>query len=301
MATKTAMAKDPKTPATSKRGNWKYNGVWVNKEGFKVDNYGKVLSGQKQAFVPANKNPFAPKTPAAPAAPAAPTAEEQIKTGMEGLVQEGIQDAREFDPTKFQQQYEPQFEEGMQRAYENIYQQFERRNQERFGREQEQLQQNLVERGLDPSGDAYKSLSRQLSEQQNAARQEAQSAAWQAAQGYQQQGFNQATGTALLPGQVASPYLSIYGQQQGQQFTAAEAERQRQFQAEEAKKAFQRQKSLPRGGGGGGSSAAEQALANMIMSGYGSSGQQPSTLNSGITGAAAGVGNALTAGLMRPS
>jgi len=298
---KTAMAKDPKTPETSKRGNWKYKGKWVNKEGFLVDNYGKVLPNQKQAFVPAKQNPFAPKTPAAPTAPAAPTTQEQIQTGMEGLVQEGIQGARDFDPATFQQQYEPQFEQGMQRAYDTIYGQFERRNQERFGREQEQLQQSLVERGLDPNSPAYAAMTRQLAEQQNAARQEAQSAAWQAAQGYQQQGYQQATGTALLPGQIASPYLSIYGQQQGQQFTAEEAEKQRRFQAEEARKAFQRQKSLPRGGGGGGSSAAEQALANMIMGGYGSSGQQSSTLNAGISGAAQGVGAALTSGLMRTS
>lgn len=298
---KTAMAKDPKTPATSKRGNWKHNGVWVDKEGYKVDNYGKRLDGQKQPFVAANKNPFAPKTPAAPTAPAAPTTQQQIQTGMEGLVNQGVQDANQFNPDTFQQEYEPQFEQGMQRAYDNIYQQFERRNQERFGREQEQLQQSLVERGLDPNSPAYAAMTRQLGEQQNAARQEAQSAAWQAAQGYQQQGFNQATGTALLPGQVASPYLSIYGQQQSQQFTADEAEKQRRFQAEEAKKAFQRQRSLPRGSGGGGSSAAEQALANMIMGGYGPSGQSSSALNAGVTGAAAGIGNALTAGLLRPS
>lgn len=304
---KTAMAKDPKTPPTSKRGNWKYNGVWVNKDGFKVDNYGKVLPGQKNPFVPANKNPFGAKTPtpSTPATPAAPTGQQQIQTGMEGLVQEGIQDARQFDPSTFQTQYEPQFEQGMQRAYDTIYGQFERKNQDRFAREQQQMQQSLVERGLDPSGEAYKAITKQLSDQQESARQEAQSAAWQAAQGYQQQGFAQATGTALLPGQIAEPYLGLYGQQQTLTATQQEAERQRQWQAQQNRLEFQNRLKLAQmqKGGGGGSSGTEQALANYIMNQYG--GQQQNngqaTVNAGVGGFAQGVGAGLTNNLMKPS
>lgn len=306
---KTAMAKDPKTPPLSRRGNWKFNGQWVDKEGYKVDNYGKRLANQAKPFVPAKQNPFAPKastpTTQGPAAPAAPTPQQQIQGGLEGLVQEGIGDVRNFDPNTFQQQYQPQFEQGMQRAYDTIYGQFERKNQEQFARQNEQLQQSLVERGLDPNSPAYQALTRQLADQQNTARQDAQNAAWQAAQGYQQQGYQQATGTALLPSQMASPYLDLYGQQQGISAQQQEAQRQRDF--EEAlrrgdRASAERIAKMSRGGGGGGSNADEAALAARIMAGYGpQQGGSQSTLNAGIAGAAQGGANAFINQLMKPA
>ena len=304
--TRTAMAKDPKTPKTSKRGNWQFNGQWVDKEGYKVDGYGKRLGNQTKPYVPANKNPFAPKTstPTTQGPGAAPTAQQNIESGMQGLVQEGIDYAQGFDPNTFQQQYEPQFEQGMQRAYDTIYNQFERKNQEQFAIQNEKLQQSLVERGLDPNSPAYQALTRQLAEQQNAARQDAQSEAWQAAQNYQQQGFQQATGTALLPSQVASPYLELYGQQQGFQFTGSEADKQRQFEARQAQLNRQNQLAISRRqGGGGGASGTEQALANYMMNQYG--GQQQggarATGNAAITGAANTVGQIITGRLNKSS
>ena len=306
---KTAMAKDPKTPSTSKRGNWQFNGQWVDKEGYKVDGYGKRLANQAKPFVPAKQNPFAPKastpTTQGPAAPAAPTPQQQIQGGLEGLVQEGIGDVRNFDPNTFQQEYQPQFEQGMQQAYDTIYNQFERKNQEQFARQNEQLQQSLVERGLDPNSPAYQALTKQLAEQQGSARQDAQNAAWQAAQGYQQQGFTQATGSALLPGQVASPYLELYGQQQGFQFTAAEAQRQRDF--EEAirrgdRASAERIAKMSRGGGGGGVNADEAALAARIMGGYGpQQGGGQSNTNAAIAGGANALGAGIIGRLNRPS
>lgn len=313
---KGAMGKDPSLPETSRRGNWKYNGVWVNKDGFKVDNYGKVLPGQNKPFVPASKNPFGAKTPtpstpatptpSTPAKPAAPTGQKKIQTNMNKLVQEGIQDARKFDPNTFQQNYEPQFEQGMQRAYNTIYDQFERKNQDVFARQNEQLQQSLVERGLDPNSPAYAALTKQLAEQQASARQDAQSAAWQAAQDYQQQGFNQATGTALLPAQVAAPYLELYGQRQGfqqqtqerlgsQAFTAEQANLQRAFELDIKRRQMEHERALKRMGGGGGSntSAADAAWANYRINEYGnnpqgSSGQQRG--NAFTTGFVGGAG-----------
>ena len=306
---KTAMATDPKTPPLSKRGNWQFNGQWVDKEGYKVDGYGKRLANQTKPFVPAKQNPFAPKvstpTTQGPAAPAAPTPQQQIQGGLEGLVQEGIGDVRNFDPNTFQQQYQPQFEQGMQRAYDTIYGQFERKNQEQFARQNEQLQQSLVERGLDPNSPAYQALTRQLADQQNTARQDAQNAAWQAAQGYQQQGYQQATGTALLPSQMASPYLELYGQQYGISAQQQEAQRQRAF--EEAlrrgdRASAERIAKMSRGGGGGGSNADEAALAARIMAGYGpQQGGGQSTLNAGIAGAAQGGANAFINQLMKPA
>lgn len=300
-----AMAKDPKTPPTSKRGNWKFNNVWVNKDGFKVDNYGKVLPGQTNPYVPANKNPFAPK-PSTPTTqgPAAPTAQQNIESGMQGLVQEGIDYAQGFDPNTFQQQYEPQFEQGMQRAYDTIYNQFERKNQEQFARQNEQLQQSLVERGLDPNSPAYAALTRQLAEQQESARQDAQTAAWQAAQGYQQQKFTQATGSALLPSQIASPYLELYGQGQQLQFTGSEADKQRQWQARQNQLEMQNRLQIAkRQGGGGGGNSADAALAAYTMGQYTNQGQNrgQANTNAAITGGANAFGAGITGRLNRPS
>jgi len=303
-----AMATDPKTPKTSKRGNWQYNGQWVNKEGYKVDGYGKPLPGQNKPFVPAKNNPFAPKasTPTTQGPAAAPTAQENIEGGMQGLVQEGINYARDFDPNTYQQQYEPQFEQGMQRAYDTIYNQFERKNQEQFARQNEQLQQSLVERGLDPNSPAYAALTKQLAEQQGSARQDAQSAAWQAAQGYQQQGYTQATGSALLPGQIASPYLELYGQGQQLEFTGSEADKQRQWQARQNQLEMQNRLAISRrqgGGGGQNSNAAANAYAAYEMSLYGNQGQNSgqSTGNAVATGVSQGVSQGIIGRINRPS
>ena len=303
--TKGAMGRDPSLPETSKRGNWKYNGQWVNPQGYRVDGYGKVLPGQKAPFVAAKENPFASKAPPTtnkkPGPPAPPTAQDNINKGMDSLVQQGINQAQGFNPNTFQQQYEPQFEQGMQRAYNTIYDQFERKNQDVFARQNEQLQQSLVERGLDPNSPAYAALTKQLAEQQTSARQDAQSAAWQAAQGYQQQGYGQATGTALLPGQMAAPYLELYGQRQGfqqqtqerlgaQGFTAEQANLQRNFEADIKRRQMEHERALKRmGGGGGGISAEDAAYANYYMNQYGSNPQ-------GSTGQQRG--NAFTTGFV---
>jgi hypothetical protein len=297
-----AMAKDPKTPATSKRGNWKHKGQWVDKEGYRVDNYGKRLANQAKPFVAAKDNPFAPKTSTpttqGPAASPTPTPQENIQSGMQGLVQEGIDYSKDFDPNTYQQKYEPQFEQGMQRAYDTIYNQFERKNQEQFARQNEQLQQSLVERGLDPNSPAYQALTRQLAEQQTSARQDAQNAAWQQAQGYQQQGYTQATGSALLPAQIASPYLELYGQGQQLQFTGSQADKQRQFEARQAELNRQNQLAISKRQGGGGQdpNAAANALAAYQMSLYGNQGQNrgQSTANAAVTGAAQAFGAGIT-------
>jgi hypothetical protein len=299
--TKGAMGKDPSLPETSKRGNWKYKGKWVNKEGFLVDNYGKVLPNQKNPFVAAAQNPFAKKqtnpNDTKQTKPVAPTAEERINTNINNLVESGAKQAGEFNPETFVQDYNPQFNQTMQDAYDRIYGQFEQKNQERFARENDQLQQSLVERGLDPNSPAYQALTRQLAEQQNTARQDAQNAAWQSAQGYQQQIYNQASGAALLPSQIASPYLNIYGQGQQLQFTGTEAEKQRKWQEEQARlDREQRERLAKRQGGGGGQNNNGAEIAAYIMNRYGS-GQQGNTTTpatAATTGVAQGTSAAVT-------
>jgi hypothetical protein len=270
----------------------------VDKEGYRVDNYGKRLAGQNKPFVAAKDNPFALKTTPPPAAPPPPpTPQQQVEQGLPSLVAEGINDARDFDPNVDIPAYEPAFEQMRQREFERIYGGFERKNQERFARENEQLQQSLVERGLDPNSPAYQALTRQLSEQQAAARQEAMDAATTASYGAQNQVFGQSTTSAMLPTQMMQPYLGLYGQQQEQQFTGSEAEKQREFARREAERQRQFQKSLPRGGGGGGGGA-EAALAQYLMGQYGQQQPQQSTGNAAVGGFAGGVGSGLTAGLM---
>jgi hypothetical protein len=306
MAKKTALAKDPKAgqkketkpkPDTQAARtsylstvrnleNLEQGTPEYNKAVEQVRKYGKQL-GYETGRIDTAINKYTGRQ--------GPNQQQRIERGMGGLIEQGLQQAQQFDPTKFQQQYEPQFEQGMQRAYENIYGQFERANAERFGREQQQLQQSLAERGLDPSGEAYKSLQENLYKQQQMARQEAQSAAWNAAQGYQQQGYQQAAGTALLPGQVSEPYLNLYAQQSQMNWQAKQAELERQNREKLAKMSGG-------GGGGGGVSASERALAQYVMNQYGQPQQQgQSNLNAATQGLAQGVGAGITAGLLRPS
>lgn len=217
-----------------------------------------------------------------------PNQEKRIERGLGGVVEKGIEQAQQFDPTKFYQQYQPGFEEGRQREYERIYGAFERQSAEQFGREQQQLEQSLVERGLDPSGEAYKSLKENLYKSQEAARQNARDAAMTGANALQQQYYQQATGSALLPSQIQQPYLNIYSEQGQREWAARQAELER--------KSRERIANI---GAGAATNPANQQWANFIMSQYGGQQQQPSAANSAITGAAQGVAQGISAGLLR--
>ena len=303
-ARKTAMKKEPSTPYANRYGVWKYDNNWVNKEGFKTDRFGKVIGQQAKPFVPTDKNPFTgkdkkPGTSSVTNKPSQAMINQQkrIDRTQGRLVESGIREAQQFNPDTYQQQYQPQFEAGMQRAYDTIYGQFERKNQERFAREQQQLQQSLVERGLDPSGEAYQAQTRQLAEQQNMARQDAQNAAWQAAQAYQEQGYQQATGAAMLPHQIRAPYMDLHGQQRQQQWTAAEAAAQRKWEAQQAELQRKHQMALAnRAGGGGGGGAPRDPYVDYVMSQYGPPGGGsggPNTGNAFVTGVGAGLGQSI--------
>jgi len=207
--------------------------------------------------------------------------------------------AQQFNPATFQQQYEPQFNQQMDRAYNNIYNQFERRNQAEFARQNEEFQQSMAERGLDPNSEAYKTLSKQLTDRQDLARQEAQSAATQQAYAVQQQGFEQATGTSLLPGQIwnqySAPYLAQYGTRSAMDLSAQNQQYAKELAALDFKYKQRLQQSAPRGGGGGGSSPdyLAQYVLGQTMANYAPQGQQPNPLNYAIQGGAAGAGQNL--------
>jgi hypothetical protein len=230
----------------------------------------------------------------------------------------------QFNPQTFQQNYAPQFQQGMQQAYDNVYNEFERRNRQRMSQEQQQLEQSIVERGLDPSGEAAKDLRMQLSQRQGDERQGAQNAAWQNAQSYQQQGFNQAQTASLLPGEIWQQYQNPYMQMQGQRGAAAQsfqdygqtlnladadyrakfglsaqdAQNQERLLRLGIKGDLQKIRATPRGNGGGGGMdpyAAWEAnfLGGQIANGYPQGQGGGGMGSSAIAGFAQGAGGAL--------
>jgi hypothetical protein len=131
-----------------------------------------------------------------------------------------------FNPGSFQQQ--------MDQAYNNVMDQFNRTTQEQFRQEQQNFEQMAAERGLDPSGEAYRALQKQVFDRQDMARQNAMSQAQQAAQGVQAQAYGQAASTYQMPFQQMGAFAPFYGaqanmqaQQQGQQFQLGSTREQR--------------------------------------------------------------------------
>lgn len=242
------------------------------------------------------------KAPAKPPTKKKPTSAQKIKTGdvrigtrLAQEIPEFLQQIGQFDPRTFQQQYEPQFEQGMQRAYDTIYNEFNRRNEQEFAKQNEQLQLSLAERGLDPNSPAYQALTKQLAQQQNDARQNAQSQAWQAAQGYQQQGYQQATGTALLPGQVMQPMQQLYEQQYGGRLTGQQLAQKYQYDRKLQELIGKQQMAQV-----GAQTAVERdRIAAQIMGGYGNQQPQPNPWNTAIAGAATGLGAGTSNALLR--
>lgn len=190
------------------------------------------------------------------APPAPPSQEERVAQAGGDVFEQMSGYAKQFDPRTFQSQYEPVYSQEMERARQNVLGQFERRNVEEFGRQTQELERSIAERGLDPAGEAARALRKQVTERQDLARQEALSAAENAAQGVQQQMYGQATGTALLPQQIASGFLDPYMQSQQQQFAGQQGdvafERQKQLAAQRQKYDLEMLAKTPRGGGGGG-------------------------------------------------
>lgn len=206
-----------------------------------------------------------------------------------------MREYQQFDPYQMQQKYQQGFGQEMDRARQSLMQQFERRNTEQFAREREATQQSIVERGLDPNSPAAQAMMRDLNDRQDRARQEAMTAAEQAAYGVQEQGFGQAYKTAMAPyeqwGMIQGPYTAgLAGQYASQQL-----EQQQGYDIAKLRETARLQQQGGRsggGGGGGGNSAAERALAELIMRGYGpqSGGtEQPSAGQAAATGLSQGV------------
>jgi hypothetical protein len=261
----------------------RYQRILQNKGRKAANEYlGKASGGQVR--MPGQKGP---------AAPAAPTPESVTEEGFLGagaVYQDMLK--------RFQgEQYQPNFEPEMERARQNVMQQFERRNAEEFGRQQVDVQRQIAERGLDPNSEAAQGLYKQLNQRQDLARQEAMSAAEQAAYGIQQQQFTQADTLAMRPyeqfGALLPPYMTGVGaqyqnqqlqQQQGWEAKQAELERQNRLQIAR----------MSQGGGGGaaGPTPYDRMLAGQIAGGYNQQ-PQPNPWATAAQGFAAGVGQGI--------
>ncbi len=218
-----------------------------------------------------------------PAGPAAPSPESVTQEGFMGAGQaynEAIEDFRNFDPMQMQQQYEQVYSQEMDRARQNVMSQFERRNAEEFERQNVDTQRQIVERGLDPNSPAAQALMKQNTQRQDLARQEALSAAEQAASGLQQQMFGQAYQTGMMKPEMwqayQQPYIAGIGAQYGQQ----QLTQQQQFEARQAELERRNRLQMARmsGGGGGGGQAGpnlyQRMQAESLGQGYGQGQQQ---------------------------
>jgi hypothetical protein len=360
MARKSALAKDPKaSPGRDPRemDRYKRNQEIIKKAKPGTPEYDKALKGLErvgkmyglnwQQHVPGGKPGRTPQTQVPtveapvtqnplvnqqnPNMANQPTLQAQdnlMSSQYANMYGNMLGQSSEFDPNTFQQNYNPQFEQGMQKAYDTVYNEFDRRNAQRLQQEQQQMEQSIVERGLDPSGEAAQNLRMQLSQRQADERQGAQNAAWQAAQGYQQQGFNQAQTASLLPGEISQQYQNLFMQMQGQRGNQAQSfqefnqgmalsqqdlQNRQQMLAQEARNQerllnlggrwdLRKIAATPRGGGGGMDPYAAweaQFLGNQIAGGYpqGQGGQ--SMGNAALTSFAQGAGGALVNNMNR--
>jgi hypothetical protein len=284
--TKGAMSKDPSLPKTSKRGNWKYKGKWVNPEGLLVDNYGKVIPGQTKPFVPADQNKFItkPTKPTKPVAPEKPGKNKPLTP--EQITNNAFQQGNEaytnivnrfnqFDPNKVQSNYNPEYNAQMDRVRSSYMDQFNRRNEQDFANERIDVQQQIAERGLDPNSPAAQAMIRNMNDRQDRAKQEAMATAEQLTDQRQQQFYNQATGLANMPfeqfGQISAPFNAGLGNQ----YASQQRESQFGYDTRLNQQNFQNQMKLQqdqrkgRGRGGPGTNPAEEAAATDQINRYG--------------------------------
>lgn len=218
------------------------------------------------------------------AAPQQATPEEITEQGFRGsadLYGGMIDEFRDFDPYQAQSRYDPIYSQEMDRARQNIMGQFERRNAEEFERQNVDTQRQIVERGLDPNSPAAQALMKQNTQRQDLARQEAMSAAEQAADARQQQLYGQAMGTAGMRYDIyGSTFAPVYGAGIGAQYQQQQLTQQQQFEARQAE--LERRNRLQmarmsRGGGGGaaGPTLYERMEAGALGQGYGQQQQNP--------------------------
>lgn len=311
---KTALSKSPsKKTASPTQGMERLSpgvyrnksGQLVNSQGKRIDRSGNVVKGQdkkKTTKTPAEEarvttgagfaTPFTEQTP-----------EEQvgnIQTGVGQNVQNYLQQLQQqgaFQPGEYQDVY--------QQAYQNVMGQFNLQNQQAFQQQQQAVEQQIAERGIDPTGQAAKNLREQLFKQQEQARQGAMFQAENLGRQLQEQRFQQDLTRYQVPTQQLAALQGYFGGQLG----SVEAQRQRDFEARQAELQRQASKDVARIGGGGGAKADPMALLaaeyqykrDLLYDQAALAGQQQGggAYNQALGGFAQGLGAGLSAGLMR--
>jgi len=214
-----------------------------------------------------------------------------------GVTEEGFMGAGQAYQDMLQrfggEQYQPQFEQEMERARQNVMGQFERRNNQAFAQQRQDFETTMANKGVAPGSQQYQLELKSLNDRQDMARQEAMGAAEQAAYGVQAQQFGQAGQLAMRPyeqfGVLQQPYLAGIGAQ----YQSQESALQRQF--EEAmrigdRKSAERIAGMARRGGGGGEQLTEYQIMerNQLNTGY--PGQQPNAGAQFVGGLVQGAG-----------
>jgi hypothetical protein len=213
-----------------------------------------------------------------------------------GVTEEGFMGAGQAYQDMLQrfggEQYQPQFEQEMERARQNVMGQFDRRNTQAFAQQRQDFETTMANKGVAPGSQQYQLELKSLNDRQDMARQEAMGAAEQAAYGVQAQQFGQAGQLAMRPyeqfGVLQQPYLAGIGAQ----YQSQESALQRQF--EEAmrigdRKSAERIAGMARRGGGGQQLNEYDILErNSLNTGY--PGQQPNTGAQVVSGVVQGAG-----------
>lgn len=273
---KTALAKEPKKYEAAKDLTRVSPGVYRNKEGQLTNYQGKAVNtgGARQ-------------TAEQKAAKAANKQTAKMGQQARDLYGQMAGYAQQFDPNTYVSEYNPQFNESMNNAYNTIMNQFELRNQKAFEQQKEALDQEAANKGWSPGGELYQRRFHELMNTQNQARQEAQNAAMTGAQSVQAQQFGQAGATAMLPGQLFGQFTMPMQQQYEKERMALENKyRMQQIKAQGA-------------GGGGGMDPFQTYMLQQTMGRYGQDqGQGGSSGQNALQGFAQGFGQMLPMAMM---
>lgn len=222
----------------------------------------------------------------------------QLQTGAGQNIQSYLQQLQAqgaFQPGEYEDTY--------QQAYQNVMGQFESQMQPQFARQNEAVEAAIAQRGIDPTGTQAQRLREQAYQNQAQARQQAMYQAEQMGRGLQQQRFQQELTQYQVPTAQLQALQGYYSGQLG----SVEAQRQREFEAQQAAKQRELQRELGARGGGPDPFAlmeAEYGLKRDLLFDTQAlqGGQQPQQpgVGTGIAqGLAQGIGTGISMGLMR--
>ena len=219
-------------------------------------------------------------------------AAKQSMIGGAGAYQNILNRFTNFDPNKMQQQYSPVYDKQAQLAQQNVMNQFNQMNREEFARQAQDVEQQIAQRGLDPASPAADYLRRNMQMQQDRSRQEAQMNAINAGYNVQNQMFEQAQQTSMMPYQQWAAISSPYEQGLKNYYDINMLNQQNAFEKWKLQKELSNRLALARMGGGGGANTGNTAMLDQLfLNQFGNqqNGNNQSLGNSLATGVATGL------------